>query len=130
MVDDVDAHYQHALAEGAVTKGPPVDQPYGYREYSALDLEGLWLFMKPLDDACRAPRSGRGVPGRGRSGPPLSPAGPRPLGQARVKSMTQLDSQVCPPSGENSCSHRAEVGVMSDQMKCALIGLPSCVSSP
>jgi MerR family transcriptional regulator, thiopeptide resistance regulator len=50
MVDDVDAHYRHALAEGAVTKGQPVDQPYGYREYSALDLEGhLWSFMKPLD---------------------------------------------------------------------------------
>ena len=27
----------------------PVDQPYGYREYSAVDPEGhLWSFMKPL----------------------------------------------------------------------------------
>jgi DNA-binding transcriptional MerR regulator len=27
-----------------------VDQPYGYREYSARDSEGgLWSFMKPLD---------------------------------------------------------------------------------
>lgn len=51
-------------------------------------------------------------------------------GQTRVNSMTQLDSHVCPPSAENSCSQRAEVGVMSDQMKCALIGLPSWVSSP
>lgn len=30
----------------------PVDQPYGYREYSARDHEGgLWSFMKPLDTA-------------------------------------------------------------------------------
>jgi MerR family transcriptional regulator, thiopeptide resistance regulator len=50
MVDDVDAHYRHAAAEGAFLKGEPVDQPYGYREYSAHDLEGhLWSFMKPLD---------------------------------------------------------------------------------
>ncbi len=28
----------------------PIDQPYGYREYSARDIEGhLWSFMKPLD---------------------------------------------------------------------------------
>ena len=28
----------------------PVDQPYGYREYSARDSEGgVWSFMKPLD---------------------------------------------------------------------------------
>ena len=27
----------------------PVDQPYGYREYSAADPEGhLWSFLKPL----------------------------------------------------------------------------------
>ena len=50
MVDDVDAHYRHAAAEGADIAYEPVDQPYGYREYSARDLEGhLWSFMKPLD---------------------------------------------------------------------------------
>jgi len=50
MVDDVDAHFGHASAEGAETLYEPVDQPYGYREYDALDLEGhLWSFMKPLD---------------------------------------------------------------------------------
>jgi len=28
----------------------PIDQPYGYLEYSARDLEGhLWSFMAPLD---------------------------------------------------------------------------------
>jgi MerR family transcriptional regulator, thiopeptide resistance regulator len=50
MVDDVDAHYRHALEQGATVDYPPVDQPYGYREYSARDREGhLWSFMKPLD---------------------------------------------------------------------------------
>jgi DNA-binding transcriptional MerR regulator/uncharacterized glyoxalase superfamily protein PhnB len=50
MVDDVDAHYRHAKAEGATIDYEPVDQPYGYREYSARDSEGgLWSFMKPLD---------------------------------------------------------------------------------
>jgi DNA-binding transcriptional MerR regulator len=49
MVDDVDAHHAHAAAEGAEIVYEPVDQPYGYREYSARDLEGgLWSFMKPL----------------------------------------------------------------------------------
>jgi uncharacterized glyoxalase superfamily protein PhnB len=49
MVDDVDAHYEHAKAEGADIIYEPVDQPYGYREYSARDPEGhLWSFMKPL----------------------------------------------------------------------------------
>jgi len=50
MVDDVDAHFRHARDEGATIRYEPVDQPYGYREYSALDNEGgLWSFMKPLD---------------------------------------------------------------------------------
>jgi DNA-binding transcriptional MerR regulator/uncharacterized glyoxalase superfamily protein PhnB len=50
MVDDVDAHHRHARAEGAPIDYEPVDQPYGYREYSARDSEGgLWSFMKPLD---------------------------------------------------------------------------------
>lgn len=54
----------------------------------------------------------------------------RPRRHARVNSITQLNSQVFPSSGENSCSHRADVDVMSDQMKWARIGLPSWVSSP
>ncbi len=49
MVDDVDAHYRFSSGEGATIRYEPVDQPYGYREYSAVDLEGhLWSFMKPL----------------------------------------------------------------------------------
>lgn len=50
MVDDVDAHFRRAREQGAKIRYEPVDQPYGYREYGALDLEGgLWSFMKPLD---------------------------------------------------------------------------------
>ncbi|MPZ26605.1 MAG: MerR family transcriptional regulator [Micromonosporaceae bacterium] len=50
MVEDVDAHYRHVLSEGGLVLHEPVDQDYGYREYSARDLEGhLWSFMKPLD---------------------------------------------------------------------------------
>jgi DNA-binding transcriptional MerR regulator/uncharacterized glyoxalase superfamily protein PhnB len=50
MVDDVDSHYHRAVAAGASVVQEPVDQPYGYRVYSARDVEGhLWSFMKPLD---------------------------------------------------------------------------------
>ena len=50
MVDDVDAHFRHASEQGGPIECEPVDQPYGYREYSARDSEGgLWSFMKPLD---------------------------------------------------------------------------------
>ena len=49
MVDDVDAHFRHARDHGADIAYEPVDQPYGYREYSAHDAEGgLWSFMKAL----------------------------------------------------------------------------------
>lgn len=50
LVDDVDAHHGHAVQQGATILYEPVDQPYGYREYSARDPEGgLWSFMRPLD---------------------------------------------------------------------------------
>ena len=50
MVDDVDAHFRHAVEHGATIRYKPVDQDYGYREYSAVDPEGhLWSFMKPFD---------------------------------------------------------------------------------
>jgi MerR family transcriptional regulator, thiopeptide resistance regulator len=46
LVDDVDEHHRHAVAEGAEVTYPPTDQPYGFREYGAVDLEGhLWSFM-------------------------------------------------------------------------------------
>lgn len=50
LVDDVDAHHAHAASMGAQVRYPPIDQPYGYREYGVVDTEGhLWSFMKPLD---------------------------------------------------------------------------------
>jgi uncharacterized glyoxalase superfamily protein PhnB len=50
MVDDVDAHHRHAVEQHATIRYEPVDQPYGYREYSAVDPAGhLWSFMKKLD---------------------------------------------------------------------------------
>jgi len=51
LVDDVDQHHAHAAAAGATVSYEPVDQPYGYREYSASDCEGhFWSFMKKLED--------------------------------------------------------------------------------
>ncbi len=51
MVDDVDEHHRRAAAKGADVVYRPVDQPYGYREYSARDPEGgLWSFMRRLPD--------------------------------------------------------------------------------
>lgn len=50
-VPDVDAHHERAAAAGANIDYPPVDQPYGYREYSARDLEGhLWSFQTALEE--------------------------------------------------------------------------------
>ncbi len=48
-VDDVDAHHERARAAGALIDSPPVDQPYGRREYGARDPEGhRWWFGTPL----------------------------------------------------------------------------------
>lgn len=45
LVDDVDAHYEHARKAGAIMDSAPTDQPYGQREYSARDPEGgRWTF--------------------------------------------------------------------------------------
>lgn len=50
MVADVDAHFRQARDFGATIIYEPLDQPYGYREYSARDLEGhLWSFMRRLN---------------------------------------------------------------------------------
>lgn len=49
MVDDVDEHHRLVAAKGGDIVYEPVDQPYGYREYSVRDCEGgLWSFMKEL----------------------------------------------------------------------------------
>jgi len=47
IVDDVDEHHRLVKAKGGDIVYPPTDQPYGYREYGARDLEGhLWSFMR------------------------------------------------------------------------------------
>jgi uncharacterized glyoxalase superfamily protein PhnB len=57
-VDDADGHCERARAAGAVILREPTDQPYGVREYDALDLEGQeWYFCQPLDDARIAPQA-------------------------------------------------------------------------
>lgn len=49
IVADVDDHYRTVVAKGGDIAYPPVDQPYGYREYGARDGEGmLWSFMRPI----------------------------------------------------------------------------------
>ncbi|GEK22118.1 hypothetical protein CXY01_26380 [Cellulomonas xylanilytica] len=50
LVDDVDAHHERSVAAGVEVRQQPVDQDYGYRVYSAYDVEGhLWSFMRSLD---------------------------------------------------------------------------------
>ena len=48
-VDDVDAHYRRARAQGARVEGEPENKPYGQREYGVIDPEGhRWWFATPL----------------------------------------------------------------------------------
>jgi uncharacterized glyoxalase superfamily protein PhnB len=57
-VDDADAHCARARAAGARILRGPADQPYGVREYDALDCEGQeWYFCQPLDVAKIAPHA-------------------------------------------------------------------------
>ncbi len=49
-VHDIDAHYEHARAEGAAITMPIEDAFYGYRRYEADDLEGHhWHFHESLE---------------------------------------------------------------------------------
>jgi RNA polymerase sigma-70 factor (ECF subfamily) len=50
-VHDIDAHYAHAVAEGAQITMPIEDAFYGFRRYEANDLEGHhWHFHEALAD--------------------------------------------------------------------------------
>ncbi len=50
-VHDIDAHYAHAIAEGAAITKPIEDAFYGFRRYEADDLEGHhWHFFESLAD--------------------------------------------------------------------------------
>ena len=41
-VDDVEQHYVHAKECGAEIVKPPVDMPFGVRQYTAKDVAGHW----------------------------------------------------------------------------------------
>lgn len=44
-IEDVDAHYERAVAAGAKVEMEIVDQPYGSRDYAVSDPEGnVWSF--------------------------------------------------------------------------------------
>ena len=47
-VDDVQAVYEHVLASGTETDGPPQDQPWGGRLFSLIDLNGFRLTFYQL----------------------------------------------------------------------------------
>jgi len=50
-VEDARAQYQHCVTAGADLKSEPQDQPYGYTEFVAVDLDGRrWTFMSPLPE--------------------------------------------------------------------------------
>ena len=68
-VEDVDAHYAIATDRGAQVSGPPADQPYGERQYTAVDLGGhTWTFSQSIADV--APEDWGGTSGPGVYGPP------------------------------------------------------------
>ena len=49
-VNDIDSHYEHAVAEGADITMPIEDAFYGFRRYEADDLEGHhWHFTESLE---------------------------------------------------------------------------------
>jgi uncharacterized glyoxalase superfamily protein PhnB len=51
-IDDIDAHYERALAAGARIDRGPHDHAREYRVYEALDLEGhRWRFLQWLHEA-------------------------------------------------------------------------------
>lgn len=50
-VEDVDAHHEHAIEQGARVPSPPADYPYGERQYTAQDLAGhTWIFSQSIKD--------------------------------------------------------------------------------
>jgi uncharacterized glyoxalase superfamily protein PhnB len=52
LVDDVNAHYEHARASGATIVAEPEDKPWGLRQYTTEDLERhRWEFSQYLRDA-------------------------------------------------------------------------------
>ena len=59
-VEDVNAHYSHAKAQGAKIVMEPRDFEYGERQYTAVDLAGhQWTFSETIEDV--APETWGGV---------------------------------------------------------------------
>jgi uncharacterized glyoxalase superfamily protein PhnB len=51
VVPDVDAHFAHARAGAARIIAEPQNQPWGLRDYEAVDLEGrVWNFSQHIRD--------------------------------------------------------------------------------
>jgi uncharacterized glyoxalase superfamily protein PhnB len=66
-VPNVEQHYEHALQCGAKILRPPVDYPYGERQYSAMDFAGHhWTFSQTIADV--SPEEWGGVSGAGVGG--------------------------------------------------------------
>jgi uncharacterized glyoxalase superfamily protein PhnB len=62
LVEDVDAHYERAIAEGAEIVHEPEDQPYGERQYSARDPWGYrWTFSQSIADVDPADWGGSAI---------------------------------------------------------------------
>jgi uncharacterized glyoxalase superfamily protein PhnB len=60
VVEDVDAHYEHAKAAGAQIIGPPTSYPFGERQYSAEDPGGhTWTFSQSTADVDPAEWGGK-----------------------------------------------------------------------
>jgi uncharacterized glyoxalase superfamily protein PhnB len=61
-VDDIDAHHQRSLQQGARITRAPADHPYGERQYNAVDLAGhRWTFSQSIFDV--APEGWGGTSG-------------------------------------------------------------------
>lgn len=59
-VEDAQAHFERAVANGARVVHSPTDYPYGERQYTVIDLGGhAWTFTQSIDDV--APESWGGV---------------------------------------------------------------------
>jgi len=62
-VEDANRHHDQAREHGARILRPPVDYPYGERQYSAEDFAGhVWTFSQSIADV--DPRQWGGVPGQ------------------------------------------------------------------
>ena len=50
-IEDADAHCAHARAAGATIVAEPADEPYGERQYTAVDPDGhTWVFSQTIAD--------------------------------------------------------------------------------